>query len=508
MGAKKKYNLFFIGVIAVLVGLSVWWLFLKQPVKDAIRLGLDLQSGTHLLLELEPDLKWTGSKDDLTAAESALSDMQKKNVSPDIVKALESVDADIDNTNTVSQKDYDAAKDALAKLGYVAEAQPWQTLFTKLSPGEVTPDDLGRVKEVLERRTNEFGTKEPIIQNFGADRIIVDLPSVTDPEAAQNMVSKQAFLEFKELTPKGVQYFESHNSSAPDYTDPTMWKTVMNGSALEDAYEAPQGGSQGAGNSYVVEFQLTNLGKQIFGDVTTRNVGRPIAIYLDGKLISAPNVHEPITQGQGEIESFPEKDAHQLAIFLKSGALPIPIKVEESVTVGPTLGHEALIKSLAAGLLGLLMVIVFMLVFYRLPGFVAGIALLIYALWLLAIMSIFFVLTLPGIAGVVLTIGMAVDANILIFERVKEELWAGKSIATAVDIGFHRAWSSIWDSHVTTIVGAAALIWKGSSSIQGFGVALLVGTILSLITAWGVTRVLLDWTVFNNVTSSTKAYGA
>jgi preprotein translocase subunit SecD len=513
MGEKKRVNLAFLILVLFLVGLSIWWLFFRQPIQDAIQLGLDLQSGTQLLLALEPNVKWSGTSDDLktdlNAAQSTLSEMQKKKVSPDILNPLEKAWASLENQGELSQVDFENLQSAVKKLGFVAEAQPWQDILSKLKPAALTPADVSRVKDVLERRINEFGTKEPIIQTFGENHIIVDLPAVTDPREAEKIVTKQAYLEFKELTPAGKAYFESHNAP-PEYYDPLMWKTFMNGSALADAEEEPAGGSQGGGNTYVVAFTLTPEGKKIFGDVTSKNVGRPIAIYLDGIFISAPIVNEPITGGRGQIEgSFTLQEAHQLAVFLKAGALPIPIKIEESVTVGPTLGHEALVESLQAGFLGLGLVILFMLIFYRLPGFISALALIIYALWLLAIMSSFgFVLTLPGIAGVVLSIGMAVDANILIFERVKEELWAGKSIPTAVDIGFHRAWSSILDSHMTTIVGAAALIWKGSSSIQGFGMALLIGTVLSLITAWGVTRIFMDWTVLNNVTSSRTAYGA
>ncbi len=508
MGEKKLYNTLFLLGVMVLVGTSIWWLFVRQPFDKAIKLGLDLQSGTHLLLGLEPDYTWTGLTDDLTAADQSLSTIQKKNVSPDIAKPIEVANAKLRDQATLTQKEYKSLTDALAKLGNVKEAQPWQDVISKLKLKEVTPDDLQKVKDVLVRRTDEFGTTEPVIQSFGADHIIVDLPNVTDPKKAEDIVSKQAFLEFKELTPKGVEFYERNNSSAnPD--DPTMWRTVMTGDGLKDAHEEPKGSAAGTSGEYIVAFALTKEGTKKFGEVTSRNIGKPLGIYLDGKSISSPRVNTAITEGAGIIESFTLDKAHELARYLKAGALPIPIKIQESVTVGPTLGHEALIESLSAGALGLAMVMVFMLAFYRLPGFFANIALIVYAIWLLTVMVIFhFVLTLPGIAGVILTIGMAVDANILIFERIKEELWNGKSIPTAVDTGFHRAWSSILDSHVTVIIGATALIWKGSSSIQGFGWALLIGTVLSLLTAWGVTRVIMDWAVINNISTSRKSYGA
>ncbi len=507
MGFKKQVNYYFLIAILALVGLSVWQLFIRQPLNKAIKLGLDLRSGTHLLLALNPPLLWTGTKGDLDAATQALTQMQQKKVSSQILLPLQTVLAKIDNEGTVPQKDAKKAGAALQKLGFVAQAQPWQTLLQKLNPQKVTLKDLARVKLVLEKRINEFGTKETIIQNFGSSHIIVDIPEETNPRKAEKIVSKTAYLDFKELTAAGKQYFnQTHNP--PNFYNPALWKTIMNGSALKDVQTAPYGQPGGGSTQYQVNFQLTSKGAKIFGKATTQDVGYPIAIYLDGKLISSPIVDTPITGGNGDIQSFPLNKAVELTRFLQAGALPIPIKVVESAMVGPTLGHEALLESLAAGLLGLVTVIIFMLLFYRLPGFFACLALMVYALWLLGIMSKFFILTLPGIAGIVLSIGMAVDANILIFERVKEELWNGKTIPGAVDIGFQKAWSSILDSHVTTIIGAAALIWKGSASVQGFGVALLVGTALSLLTAWGVTRILMDWSVLNNLTTSRRAYGA
>lgn len=508
MGEKKRINFIFLILVLGLVAASIWGLFFRHSFKENLALGLDLQSGTHLLLSLQPDYAWTGTPDDLKAAQDSLSAMKQKKVSEEVLTPLEGAAAKIADQSALPQKDQAAVLDSLAKLGTVAEAQSWRALLGKLRLKDVTPDDLQKVKEVLARRTDEFGTKEPIIQTFGTNHIIVDLPAVTDTREAEKIATKQAFLEFKELTPQGTDFFE-HQNSLPAPNDPLMWRTVMTGAELKSALEEPRGGASAGVGEYVVHFSLTKEGTKIFADVTTRDVKKPIAIYLDGKLISAPIVNEPIRAGDGIIEAFPLQQAHELARFLKAGALPIPIKVEESVTVGPTLGHEALIKSLSAGLLGLVMVMIFMVAFYRLPGVFANLALLIYAVWLLAAMSIFhFVLTLPGIAGVVLSVGMAVDANILIFERLKEELWNGKSIASAVDIGFHRAWSSIFDSHVTVIIGAAALIWKGSTSIQGFGWALLLGTAISLFTAWGVTRVIMDFAVYNNLTESRAAYGA
>jgi protein-export membrane protein SecD len=243
-----------------------------------------------------------------------------------------------------------------------------------------------------------------------------------------------------------------------------------------------------------VSFTLTGRGGTTFADITGANVGRRLAIVLDNRIQSAPNIHERIPRGQGSITgSFTEEEAQNLAIVLRSGSLPAPVKVVEERTVGPSLGQDSIQKGLRAGGVGALLVVVFMLVYYRLSGMVAVMALLLNMLGLLACMAAFHAtLTLPGIAGIVLTIGMAVDTNVLIFERIREELRHKKTVLSAIETGYSRAYRTIIDAHVTTLLSAVALMWFGTGPIRGFAITLSLGLIINLITAVGVSKMIFD----------------
>lgn len=366
------------------------------------------------------------------------------------------------------------------------------------NPGlKIDQEAVARTRGVFERRLNPTGTKEIIIQPEGVgttNRLIVELPEVTDVKAAEEQLRKVARLEFK-----AMQYNNK--------TRTNDWVTVMDGTYIKHAdFEALGAG----GNAGRVVFELTKEGTSKFGEITTRMVGQPLGIFFDKKQVSAPTVKTPITQGSGEISPIsPLAEAKEMADLLNAGALPVDVEIVSSMTVSPTLGAQSLMQSLVAGGIGLALVIVFMFVFYRVPGLTANIALIVYTVLTLATMVIGgFVLTLPGIAGFVLSIGMAVDANVLIFERLKEELWNGKGLHTAVDVGFKRAFSSILDGHVTTFIGAAILYYIASGTIKGFGLTLMVGTAWSLITAVAFTRVFMDVLVDTRMVTSPKAYGA
>jgi preprotein translocase subunit SecD len=247
----------------------------------------------------------------------------------------------------------------------------------------------------------------------------------------------------------------------------------------------------------IVEIEFNSEGAKIFAQVTSRSVGRPIAILLDGKIISAPNVREPIPSGKAQISGdFTAEEVHDLVIKLKAGALPIPVKLIENRIVGPTLGRDSIDKSKVAGALGFILIMIFMISYYRLPGFLADLALCIYMILVFGILSLIHTtLTLPGIAGFVLSIGMAVDANIIIFERLKEELRAGKSIRLGIEAAFERAFRAILDSNVTTIIAAVTLFWLGTGTIRGFAVTLSVGIVASMFTAIVITRTLMNMMV-------------
>lgn len=294
---------------------------------------------------------------------------------------------------------------------------------------KVDDDALNRSIRIIERRVNELGLTEPVIQRQGRDRIIVELPGVKDPEKAIAMLGRTALLEFKDM----------------------QGKTVLTGKDLKDSKASVDQAGQP-----VVALEFNSEGAKKFADLTARNVGKQIAILLDGDVLTAPRVNEPITGGKAQITgSRDAKDAEHLAILLRSGSLPVKLEIVENRTVGPTLGQDSKDKSVKAFGIGVAFVFVFMLLVYRLSGFVADIVLLLYTLLLLAVMkALNATLTLPGIAGIILSIGMAVDANVLIFERFKEEIAVGKTLRAALNAGFSRAFVTILDSNVTTIMAA------------------------------------------------------
>jgi protein-export membrane protein SecD len=253
-----------------------------------------------------------------------------------------------------------------------------------------------------------------------------------------------------------------------------------------------------------VSFTLTGRGGAVFADVTGANVGRRLAIVLDNRVQSAPNIHERIPRGQGSITgSFTEEEAQNLSIVLRSGALPAPVNIVEERAVGPSLGQDSIQRGIMAGAIGTILVIVFMVVYYRMSGMVAVAALLLNIIGLLACMAAFHAtLTLPGIAGIVLTIGMAVDANVLIFERVREELRHKKTVLTAIELGYSRAYRTIIDAHVTTLLSALALMWFGTGPIRGFAITLSIGLIINLITAVGISKMIFDaWSLRRKVST-------
>lgn len=339
---------------------------------------------------------------------------------------------------------------------------------------KVNPQIMQAAVAVVRSRVDGLGVSESVIQLKGDRQIIVELPGIQDPQEAVKLIGETAKLDFRRRDPK----------------DPSKWvETGVYGKMLKDARANLRGASD-----WIIEFSFNSEGSKKFGDLTTELVGQPLGIFLDGKLVSAPNVNSPITGGSGIIEGgFTAEDAKTLAIQLKAGQLPVPLKMVENRTVGPTLGQEAVERSLMAGVSGLVIVLLFMLWFYRVPGVMANIALMLYSLFNIAAFKLIPVtLTVPGIAGFILSVGMAVDANVLIFERTKEELRGGKSIFKAVELGFNRAFTSIFDSNATTLISCAVLYYFGTGLIRGFAVTLAIGVIISMFTAITVTRTLMN----------------
>lgn len=348
---------------------------------------------------------------------------------------------------------------------------------------QVNEDAVKRVVKIIEKRVNEIGLTEPIIQRQGERRIIVELPGIKEPEKAIEMLGKTALLEFQ-------------NESGA---------TIMTGKDLKDAKaEINQN------KSTVVALEFSPEGGKLFGELTAQNVGKKISILLDKKVLTSPVVNEPILGGKAVITGSRNiEEAQELAILLRSGSLPVKVEVLEMRTVGPTLGQDSKDKSVKAFTIGIGAIIIFMLVFYRVSGFIATVALMLYVLLLLlALKMLNATLTLPGIAGIILSIGMAVDANVLIFERFKEEYHNGKTLRAAMDAGFSRAFATILDSHITTLISAIVLFFFGAGLIKGFAITLGLGILLSLFTAITVSQFMLKMLMRANVFKNGKFFGA
>lgn len=347
---------------------------------------------------------------------------------------------------------------------------------------KVDEDAVQRVMKIIERRINELGLTEPIVQRQGERRIIVELPGVKDPEKAIDLIGKTALLEFQDES----------------------GKTVLTGTDLKDAK------AQIDQNRNLVALEFSEEGGKKFADLTAKNIGKTISILLDKQVLTSPVVQEAIPSGKAVITGNRSIDeAQRLAILLRSGSLPVKVEVLETRSVGPTLGQDSKDKSQKAFAIGVTAIVVFMLLFYRLSGFVANTALLLYVLLLLAALkALNATLTLPGIAGIILSIGMAVDANVLIFERFKEEYRAGKTLRAAMDAGFDRAFTTIFDSNITTLFAAVVLFFLGTGTVKGFAITLGLGIVLSMFTAITITRFLLKMMMGANVFKNGKIFGA
>jgi len=374
---------------------------------------------------------------------------------------------------------------------------------------KITTDVQNQVELVIEKRVNALGVSEAVISKAGGNRLLVEVPAVKNADQLETLLKQVAVLEFKIVPPQVSQLARADKSFAEStgkYKGKGAYElsgpVVYSGSELKSANPG-----FGQGGEPQVDFKTKNSTK--FAQMTRDNMGKIMGIFLDKKWVSDATI-EGIISTDGMIHgSFTEEAVATLANELNAGALPVPVTIIQKDDVGPILGKEDLQKSLVASIIGLALVLLFMVVVYRLPGVLADLALFVYVLMLLALLSVAHaVLTLPGIAGFVLSIGMAVDANVLIFERIKEELWAGKSLRAAVRIGFQRAFSSVFDSHFTTIVGAGVLYLLGTGTVKGFAYTLFWGTAFSLLTAVVITRFFMDVVVENNLVTSKAAYGA
>lgn len=347
---------------------------------------------------------------------------------------------------------------------------------------KVTPDTIEKALGILRTRVDALGVKETTLYPQGDKRVVIEIAGEDDPEAAVNLLKNTAQLQF--MDEQGT--------------------VLLSGKNLVDAQAQMK--QDGSGQAEVA-LEFDKEGARLFGEATTANVGKPLIIVIDDEAISAPIVNGPIMDGHAVITgNFTAKEAQDLAVLLRSGALPVSFEVMEKRSIGPTLGADSLDKSITAGIVGLIAILIFMIGYYRLPGVIADISLVIYTLLVLGAMAALdAVLTLPGIAGLALSIGMAVDANVIIYERIKEELRLGKTLVASIESGFKRAFVAIFDSNVTTLITAAVLMYFGTGPIKGFAVTLSIGIIASMLVALTFTRYMLVLSA--NITKNKKLYG-
>ncbi len=372
-------------------------------------------------------------------------------------------------------------------------------------PADAQADAMNSARDVIERRVNAFGVSEPLVQVSGSNRIIVELPGIKDINEAISLIGQTPFLEFRQENPNPPSVTPDENGQISINPDEAFVATGLTGKQFK---RATLEFDQRTGVPQIV-LQFDAEGTKLFAEITSRNLQKRVAIFLDNEILSAPTVNSAITDGRAVITGqFTVSEAKELVTRLNSGALPVPIKLIEQQNVGATLGLQSVRKSIAAGLIGFIIVALFMMIYYRLPGLLAVVALTIYTLLSLAIFKLFGItLTLAGIAGFILSIGMAVDANILIFERMKEELRKGKTLAQSVEEGFNRAWLSVRDSNFSSLITTFILAYFGSSIIRGFAITLALGILVSMFTAIIVTRTFLRLLVGHNLLVNHKLYG-
>ncbi|MFH0302891.1 protein translocase subunit SecD [Bradyrhizobium sp. 31Argb] len=479
-------------------------------------LGLDLQGGSYLLLEVDSNYvkkeKLDQIRDDarrvLRDAKIGYTGLNARN---DAVEVRISRDTDLPT--------------ALSKLRELS--QPLGGLLGSSGQRSLEVSDAGgglirltvpqaaiteRIRQtieqsiqIVERRVNQLGTVEPVIQRQGTDRILVQVPGLQDPTRLKELLGKTAKMEFRmvdtSVSPDQAQQGRVPpdsellmSASTPKIPYVVKKQVLVSGGDLTDA----QPGFDQRTGEPIVSFRFNTSGARKFAQATTENVGQPFAIILDNEVISAPVIREPITGGQGQISgSFTVQSANDLAILLRAGALPAPLTVIEERTVGPGLGQDSIEKGELAAYVGSILVIVFMLLTYRLFGVFANIAVAVNVAMIFGLLSLLnATLTLPGIAGIVLTVGIAVDSNVLIYERIREELRGGRNAISAIDAGFKRALATILDSNITTFIAAAVLFYIGTGPVRGFAVTLGIGIITTVFTAFTLTRLIVAWWVW------------
>ena len=496
-----------IAFVLLVVAASVWYLY---PLKRALNLGLDLQGGIHLMLGVEAD-KHVASQTDRTA-EDLKRALERKGIG---VQRIAREGNSTIQVELASPQSWNDALTAVAEFSTFTRrdenqaAGRFKLVMVERQINQLRDDAVRQGLETIRNRVDQFGVAEPTITRQGADQILIQLPGIQDPARAKALIGKTALLEFKMLdeqtsveqalagqlpeTSELLYGRETDKQTKAERKVPyvVQRRTLLTGAELTRAEVQADPNSLG---NWQVAIEFTSAGTRIFGELTEQNVGKRLAIVLDGNVYSAPRINERIPSGRAVITGhFTVDDARDLAIVLRAGALPAPVVLLEERTVGPSLGADSIRQGLIAITASAVIVFIFMLVYYRLSGLIADVALGLNLLMLFAFMAaIRATLTLPGLAGIALTVGMAVDTNILIFERIREELRLGKSPRSAIEAGFRRAFRTIVDTHLTVMGTAIILLSFGTSSVKGFGVSLFIGLGASLFTAYFFTRLLFD----------------
>ena len=501
----SKINILIIYFIFFVLALFSLLNFQKsnQFIDKKINLGLDLQGGSYLLLEINSDtLVQEKIQDKVIPIKRLLKDNNIKYSNFKI------------NNQTLSVNIFDFNKFDLLFYSrkdnsvnpYIDNYRSFELSYEKISNDQIeisfskfglltiNNSALKQSIEIVRRRIDDVGTKEPTILQRGEKRILIELPGLKDPDRIKNLLGKTAQLNFRlvsENSEFGTEKLISENGEKLSVSK----RIIMSGENLIDA----QPNINNQNNEPTVSFTLDRLGAQKFGRVTTDNVGKRLAIVLDGEIVSAPSINEPITSGSGVISgNFSFQEATDLSLLLRSGALPTPLLIVEERTVGPDLGEDSIKSGTRSLIVGFILVILFMLYKYKIFGLIANTALIANLLMLIGILTILeATLTLPGIAGIILTVGMAVDANVLIFERIREELKTEKSIIHAFDTGYNKAKITVLDANITTLIAAIILFAFGSGPVKGFAITLGIGIITTLFTAYFLARHLTSLVVLN-----------
>ena len=497
-----------LSIIVIFFTISNFTEFEDEFVNKKINLGLDLQGGSYLLLKIDNNpviikelqnkaisLKNVLKENNISILNIRVTDDKK------ILLSINKKNADklnqlFNDKNGIVNPYFDQFKSFQFEIAN--QEGNFEIFFSKYGLIQLKTSSLDQAIEIVRRRVDEVGTNEPNILKRGNDRILVELPGLDDPMRIKNLLGKTANLSFRFVTQTNEETFGSEELEFEDGSEVAnvSKRIIVSGENLIDAQ--PRMDNQT--NETVVTFDFDRVGAKRFGRATTKGIGKRLAIVLDGKVISAPVIQEAIVAGSGQISGdFTFQSATDLALLLRSGALPAPLEIIEERTVGPGLGQDSIKSGLSALLIGFILVITFMLIKYRVFGIIANATLILNLFFLVGILTLFeATLTLPGIAGIILTVGMAVDANVLIFERIKEEIKNEKNQIIAFDAGYNKSRNAVLDANITTLIAAIILFFLGSGPIKGFAVTLGIGIFTTLFSVYFIARLFTSIYVIRN----------